>query len=519
MTQLLTSPWEARVHDQLSKGLLKEAARTASDWRRAQPNSSKAEHTAGDVAIRRGDFDFALKRYQAAVSLDPSAWTSWANLSNAARYLHEWDLYLVAVRRALEYCDLPAKRMKIHSNLLVHLHSIASYGPAEIRKEIDACVSAWNFPNAVDTATSLRGDTGSALRVAMVSGHFHGAILSATLPGVATALDPARIDLTLVDTRTPESSKESPSWLAGLKHVAAPSHEAIKALKGKFQVWIDLDGHAPTGTLHWQTERIAPIQVSWLDWFNTTGLPNMDYWLGDAYSNPPDLDAYFTERIWRLPHFRLPYCVHPELDTIGLETREFNGKVRFGAFGRVDKHNGPLLDAWGSILKALPGVSLTLKAGMFEGQEFQRQYRGYFSARGVRDDQIRFLGNDGYKDHLAAYRNVDVVVDSFPYNGGVSTFDALSMGRPVLSIWGQLPVSRQSGALMDSVGFGEFCRADVNDYINTAIDIGNAPAKWIPDPKLLRERFLATPMARADKFAQSLTDALEAMWREATQRA
>lgn len=502
--------WERRILALLAARRLPEAARLAGEWRRARPRDAAAEHMAGDVAVRRFEFEFACERYRAATRLDPAQWTSWSNLSGAARYLGDWTLQVEALRQAVAHCAVPAIKPVLHSNLLVHLHATPGVDAATLQRETGDWVAA-HAPVARTAPALPPRRMGTPLRVALVSGHLGGPIMSASLPDVLAAIDPSRLALTLVDTHV--EATPPPAWRPPqLPVLRAPRGELPAIDSANFDLAIDLDGHAPRGVPRAFAHRLAPLQVSWLDWFNSTGLANMDYWLGDALSTPPGCDARFSERVWRLPHFRLPYRPHPELAAISTRQRAPETPLAFGAYGRIDKHHPALLDAWARILRTLPACTLTLKAGVFEAQAMQARYLRLFTDRGVSSHQLRFLGNNDYRTHLAAYAQVDVVLDSLPYNGGISTFDALSMGTPVLSVWGDTPVGRQSGALMTELGLPEFACDNLESYVASAIALGQQAGAALPDPAALRARFLRLPSADGRQFAATFTAALEQMW-------
>jgi protein O-GlcNAc transferase len=514
----MTSNWEARIGALLAQQRLTDAARVASEWRRAEPRSAAAEHMAGDIAVRRGDFEFARARYESALRLDPERWTTWSNLSGVGRYLGDWTLQQDALLKAISKCPLPRMKAELHSNRLIHMHALPDVSPEAMAREIKAWSDAYRHSASPDVhVPPLKPE--STLRVAFVSGAFSGPILSATLPGVLTALDRSRIAACLIDSRA-DASAMPPQWVISSqldwRHIPAP-HMA-RSLEGHLDVLVDLDGHAPSGVLHLVSGRIAPVQVCWLDWFNSTGVADIDYWLGDALSNPPELDYLFNERVWRLPHFRLPYRPHPDLLSIPLRLRRPDQPVVFGAFGRIDKHHPALFDAWAEILKAVPQSVLVVKASVLSTPAFQARYREQFSQRGVGPEQIQLLGNSAYRDHLASYANIDVVLDTVPYNGGVSSFDALSMGTAVLSTWGEMPVARQSAALMSSVNLARFVAKNLRGYVENAIDIGRNPEKWLIATSEIQNRFLATPMASQALFAENLANALRAMYEHKRQR-
>ncbi|MCX8097707.1 MAG: hypothetical protein N3F11_01615 [Casimicrobiaceae bacterium] len=468
---------------------------------------------AGDIAVRRFDFEFARTCYERALELSPTHWTTWSNLAGVARYLHDLALHERAVEQAVAFCPDRTMRARLRGGHLVYMHANPAHDAGALFRRISEAVAADCKAATFETPLMPRRP-GAPLRVAFVSGNFSGPIHSTLLPGLVGAFDLARIRLTLVDSKA--NAQDRPRWLPSqVPYIHVPGAYGIR---GMFDIAVDLDGHAPGGSPLSFAERLAPVQVSWLDWFNTTGLPNMDYWLGDSLSTPVGAEPYFTERLWRLPHFRLPYRPHPALASLPTRQRRENEPIVFGVFGRIDKYHPGLLDAWTRILQAAPKTKLLLKAAVFDAPRFQMRYRKYFAERGIAADRILLLGKHDYLEHLASFSRIDLLLDTFPYNGGVTTFDALSMGVPVLSVWGDTPVSRQSASLMTELGFEEFAVVDATAYVARAIEIAHDPDRHLPPPAVVRERLLKHPSCDGSRFAESLIEALEAIWDDACAR-
>ncbi len=499
--------WSERVELALARGDLRRAASLAGEWQRAAPRDPTAAHKAADIAFRRFEFAHAERMYRACLALDPARWPAWLNLAYVQRMLGRPEGWLEAMRAAIAQCPDRALAARLHSSVLVHLHSWPSMSQPALAGEIRAW--AEQHLGAVSPATSAAPPSNEALsppsplRIGYVSGNWGGAILSALLPGVLAAHDREVVAATLVSTS--QGLRTTPPVFAatGLPFLVVPAESMAQGLAGRFDVLIDLDGHSPTGNLPQWTQRMAPVQLSWLDWFNTTATPGIDGYISDAVSTPPELAATFTERVWLLPFFRLPFHVPDWLRQLPTARSSGSTGFVFGCFARLDKLHDGLLACWGRILTAVPGSSLVLKSGLFDAESVRAILAARLAQHGVDRSRLRFLGKTDYRAHLMAYAEVDLVLDSWPYNGGVSTFDALAMGVPVLGLLGETPVGRQTGAILRDCGLDCLLASNVEDYIQRAVDFAQGKT-MLPPRASVREALLGSPATDAPRFARAL---------------
>ncbi|MFN3629668.1 MAG: hypothetical protein ACK4XK_06360 [Casimicrobiaceae bacterium] len=499
--------WAERVEQALARGDLRRAASLAGEWQRAAPEDPVAAHKAADIAFRRFEFMHAERMYRICLARDPARWPAWLNLAFIERLLGRPEGWLEAMRAAIARCPDRALAARLHSSVLVHLHSWPSMSQHTLAAEIRAWAAQHLAPAASRTeATPPPNQAPSPprpLRVGYVSGNYGGAILSALLPSVLAAHDREVVAPTLVSTS--QGLRTAPPVFAstGLPFLAVSAEGMAQMLRGRFDVLVDLDGHTPTGNLPQWTERMAPVQLSWLDWVNTTGTPGMDGYISDAVSTPPELAATFTERVWLLPFFRLPFHVPDWLRQAPTPRASATGGFAFGCFSRLDKLHDSLLASWGRILGAVPGSSLVLKSGLFDAESVRTIFTERLARHGIDRSRLRFLGKTDYRAHLMAYAQVDLVLDSWPYNGGVSTFDALAMGAPVLGLLGETPVGRQTAAILQNCGLHSLRASNVEDYVQRAIDFGLG-ASALPARASVREALLGSPATDAPRFARAL---------------
>ncbi len=231
-------------------------------------------------------------------------------------------------------------------------------------------------------------------------------------------------------------------------------------------VLIDLAGHAPENRLHALARHPAPLQILWGDYFCTSGVPGLDVFLSDDHLSPPGDGQWFSERLVRLARGRFPYRPMFEVP----EPADRNGKeLVFGCFNRISKLNDDVLAAWARILMARPDAVLVLRARGFNDDQARTFFLERARRLGLPPDRLRLHGASDYAGLMTAYGDIDIALDPFPFSGQVTSADALWMGVPVVTRTGATLVSRQTGALLSSLGLNDLVAEDVDGYVGSAL--------------------------------------------------
>ena len=277
-------------------------------------------------------------------------------------------------------------------------------------------------------------------------------------------------------------------------------------------VLIDLSGHTAFNRLPVFAWRAAPVQVSWLGYFATTGVAEMDWFLGDPWTLPESLDAQFTERIWRLPETRLCFTP-PDADVpVSPLPHSLGQPFTFGCFNNLTKMGDEVVALWARVLQAVPGSRLLLKAAQFDEPSVCDDVKARFAVHGVVDDRLLLSGRSSREDYLKAYHQVDIGLDPFPFTGGTTTVESLWMGVPVLTLAGERLLARQGVGMMMNAGLPEWVVDSADAYVErAAARAGDAPALAALRGRL-REQVLASPLFDAPRFAGHLEQALRGMW-------
>ena len=257
---------------------------------------------------------------------------------------------------------------------------------------------------------------------------------------------------------------------------------AAQIVKDEIDILVDLAGHTADNCLEVLAYKPAPIQISGIGYFDSTGLDTVDYFLADKFTDPEGLnEKFFTEKILRLQHSHFCYVWHafPYMTTPAPCLKK--GYVTFASFNNFAKVTDEMLKVWAQILNAVPNSRLYLKGSAFAENCGLELAKERMTAAGIDIERVD-LENFG-KDYAKNYERVDIALDTFPYPGGGTTCDALYMGVPVITLVGERHNSRFGYSLLMNMGLGELCAFSEAEYIQKAIELAN-------DKERLREYHL-----------------------------
>ena len=364
-----------------------------------------------------------------------------------------------------------------------------------------------HLPRATPAIATPR-DARRRLRIGWLSPRFAEGPVATFLTGVLAAFDRTRFRQLLIalqpgeDDATRRLRRLADEWfdLAGLDDRALLGR--LRALE--LDVLIDLAGHATANRMAVIAERAAPVQVCWLDWFDTTAVPAMDAWISDRWLTTDDSTQRYTETLVRLETGR--FCYTPP-DDAPPATHDGDDTIVFASFNRLAKLNADVLGIWATILERVPGSRLELGARLLDDPATRAYTLERFAAHGIGADRLRLHGQRAYRDVLAAYRGIDIALDPFPFSGCTTTCDALYMGAAVIARSGETFVSRQSASLLERLGRTAWIARDRDDYVERAVEVAADVAALRRERETLRGAVIARlcdAAAQAREFATLL---------------
>lgn len=279
-------------------------------------------------------------------------------------------------------------------------------------------------------------------------------------------------------------------------------------------VLIDLSGHTANNRLPMFGYKPSPVQASWLGYFATTGLNEMDYLIGDPYVTPPKDDDQFTEKVWRLPKTR--WCfTPPNVDIeVSVPPALNNDYVTFGCFNNLTKVNDKVVELWAKVLNAIPNSRLLLKAKQFRDQLARDSTIQRFAAQGINSKRISLERWEDRQKYFEAYNKIDITLDPFPFTGGTTSVESLWMGVPLVTLAGGSLISRQGVGVLMNAGLSDWVAADEEEYVAKAVLFASDLDKLASLRVGLRSQILASPLFDAPRFARNIENALWEMWNQ-----
>ena len=484
---------------------------------RLQPDLIEAGTQLAILMRKAGRYEEALALLERVVQIKGNA-TAYNLLGHlhleAGPFEGRVERSLSALRQA---CDLAPHLWKLHSNLLLVLH----YSTAVDRDQIFAEHRRWSKLHEEPLAGSLkalacnRSPGRRPLRIGYVSPDFRTHVVSLNMEGVLASHDHERFHITCYanlqqpDEVTRRYQGFADRWrdIRGLSDAQAA--ELIRA--DGIDILVDLAGHMIGGRPLVFAHRPAPVRVNYLVYPDTSGMAAMNYRITDAYLDPPgESERFHTEKLMRLPE--VAYCylpgVSPEVGPLPCR----NGPVTFGALNRLTKVSGAVITTWSRILQAVPGSRLLLLNNAATSEN--PPVRDAFAAHGIEPGRVTLAGLRGRYQYLELYRDVDIALDPFPYNGCVTTCDALWMGVPVIALAGDAFVSRQGVSLLATVGLGDLVTRDADSYVQKAIQLAAEPARLAAIRASLRTAVQRSPLGDTRRFTRQLEDVYEKIWTE-----
>lgn len=300
--------------------------------------------------------------------------------------------------------------------------------------------------------------------------------------------------------------------------VSAQSDEALydQLASDDLDILIDLNGHTLPNRLGVLARRPARRQVNWLGYPGTTGLEQIDDRLVDDVTDPDGAESLAVERLVRLPGCFLCYAPFGEERSVPVRTESQSAADRpftFGCFNNLHKLNDVVIETFAAILDRAPGSRLIVKNFPLTDPAVQTDLRSRFAAVGVDPARLELRSATGGKaEHLASYDEVDLALDSFPYNGTTTTCEALWMGVPVLTLLGDAHPGRVSASLIGTAlgpDGDHWIASSRDDYISRAAAVAQQSRRSESERRALRARVASSPLMDGQRFAAVIEQLME----------
>ena len=466
---------------------------------------------------KQGLIDEAIANYRAALALQPDNVNTQCNLAAALADEGQAQAAAAAYRSILHHHP---EHMVAHSNLLFNLSFDEHCSPEQylaeaqvfsakaMRAATSSCVPACERPEG----------RGAHLNVGFVSGDLRVHPVGYFLEGVLRHLDRTRFRLFAYSTVAQEdvlTARLRPlfdGWrsIKGVDDAAAAN--AIR--RDGIDLLIDLGGHTGDNRLPVFAFSPAPVQITWLGYFASTGLASMNYIIADELCVPNGSEGAFSESVYRLPSTRL--CFTPPTDgsmpDVSPLPARHKGHLTFGCFQRLPKITPAVLNLWGRIFAAVPQARLFLQSHQTGRKIYVDEIVARLAAVGISSDRVTVRGPAPRTAYLDAYAEVDVVLDTFPYTGGTTTCEAMWMGVPTVTLAGTSMIGRQGVALLTAANLPEWVAQTEEEYVAKAVRAATDVDSLSKLRSRMREQVKESALFDVAAFAGHLGHALESMW-------
>lgn len=505
-----------------------------------RPEYAEAYGNLGATFQAQGKLDEAVEIYHKALLIKPGDAVTYNNLSTVSKIRYRFPEALAYANRAVELNPHLAAACQSVAMMLGHLSDyskvteysnaalandandpaiwesrlyIYSYHPDLSAEEIFAEFIRWGerfaLPPPNQFPTRDRTPT-RRLRIGYVSPDFRQHTSRFFFEPLFTNHDRNQVELfaysnvKVEDAYTQRFKELFDQWRDISRMADQDAANMIR--RDEIDILIDGCGHMMNDRLGMFALKPTPIQVTWLGAAWTTGLPMMDYALFDWHEAPAETLA--REKIVRLPSAF--FVFRPEVETaVSSLPAAKNGYITFGYSGRSERLNHRVFHAWAEILRRVPDARLILDFPPFADPPTQAYYREFLAKHGVDADRVVMRKSTNIFDGLG---DMDILLDSFPHNGGTMLIDALWMGVPALTLASRPTLGRIGASMMKNLGLGNWVAQSEKEYVDKAVgfalDIGQLNALRAG----MRERMKNSPLMDESGFAKGVEAAYRAMW-------
>lgn len=468
----------------------------------------------GNVLLAANRVSDAIEVLQETVALAPGLADAHCMLGVALHRQGHFEEAGACAQRALA---LESRSEEAHLMALFMLH----YSPELNPRQLAAAHRKWADRFAVGHFQTSRRhpnapDPDRKIRVGYVSADFHHHPIAYFIDPVLAARNRNEVDVICyaggkADDWTERIRSNGQGWRQTDRLGDAELAQLIQ--DDRIDILVDLSGCTRGHRLLAFARKPAPVQVSWLGYFNTTGMRAMDYLIVDAQLAPPEEEAPFVEEPLRIPGCYLTYQMPPYAPAVAPTPHLRNGFITYGCFNALSKVGFRVVETWSEILRRSPAARLIMKNFTFADEATRDLYRERFDRCGIAQERLDLLGPSSQLELLRSYDEVDIALDPFPYNGGTSTCEALAMGVPVITLRGDRFVSRIGATILHNAGLDPLIASSEAGYIEKAIELSQKTAQLAEMRAGMRSRLAASTLCDTVGFTRKLENAYREIWR------
>lgn len=479
---------------------------------KSNPHAAVYNELAG-LCEPQGRLTEAIQYLYEAMEKTPDEPKIWSNLGINLVRLGETEKGIALLRKAIE--KMPDNSLT-YSNLLFDMHYMPDVDASVIFEESKRCAQINAPENLAKTTHNNAPVPDRRLRIGYISPDFRMHSVAYFFEPLLDGHDRKAMEVygygnVEIPDRITERLKAKFDHYRSIRNL---DDETVAGIieDDRIDILIDLAGHSKGSRIYTMAYKPAPIQVTWLGYPDTTGMSQIDYRLTDSIADPAEAQKFYTEELVFLPDGFLCYGPRENVPPVAPLPAMEKGYITFGSFNSSSKINPVVIELWCRILKSNEGSSLLLKFKSGGDHEVRAMYLERFEKFGISRDRIATCGWLNPPGHLELYNQVDIALDTYPYNGTTTTCQALLMGVPVISLVGKHHMSRVGLSILTRLGLEFFAASTPEEYVAKACALAAKPEALAKIRASMRARMAASPLCNRDKFVSNVEQAYRKMW-------
>ncbi|CAN2039400.1 protein O-GlcNAc transferase [Candidatus Magnetomoraceae bacterium gMMP-15] len=514
----LAPPIKAAVYSNLGavlmeQGMFEAAHRHYNKALNLKPNSAKIYNNIGLNFMQQCEFVKSCIYYKKALNLVPDYAEAHSNLAGALTKIGELNRAVKHYRTAI---NLKPDYLKAQSDLLFCLN-YTLYGTEKIYNEHKLWGKSQDYL-CCNIFNANTPDPERPIRIGYVSPDFRRHPVAFFFEPILENHDPEKIEtVSYSDAAYPDNVTKRLESLSNLWINTCGMTD--KQLADRIQydgidILVDLAGHTAKNRLLVFARKPAPIQVTYLGYPNTTGLSAIDYRITDSYADPPGkIEKYHTEKLIRLSGSF--FCYRPPDEDISVSSLPAfkKGCITFGSFQNFAKCSN-ILDLWIKILQKLPNSRFIIQSEPFKDKNISLKFKEFFAQKGISKQRIELAAYSSFYDYLKFHNKIDIILDTFPWNGHTTSCHALWMGIPVITLAGKHHASRLGLSLLSGTGLTDLIANTPKEYINKALNLADNLDNLASIRHKLRCHIISSDLCNGKKFTSNLEAVYRKMWKQ-----
>lgn len=476
------------------------------------PHHADNHEALARIYSKQGKIFEAIEANQATLQYNPKSDIAHNNLGSAYGRLGDIDNAIHHLKQALE---LNPKNLTVYENLLFYYNCSTQYTLRDAHqlsaKYYQALYSQYGKPAP---RFNLRDYQHKKLRIGFLSADFNHHPVGYFLHSIFEEFDKNKLEIFCYYNSPLED--QMTELFRGISHKfiqidALSDNQTFDLIyKDKPNILIETIGFTNRKRMSVIVRKPAPVIASYLGYFATTGIREIDYLLVDSHVVKPEEEQFFSEKIYHISDCYMHANPYGQLKPVQAAPHQRNGYITIGSFSTLRKINDEVIHTWSAILRAAPNAKLLLRTNL-QNEQVKQYIVDKFARHSITSEQLlikNFVSHDNICD---AYAELDIALDPFPYGGGVTSIEAMMMGVPMISWYGPIIMSRVTASMLQTMNYPELVANTLEDYVSKAVALINDPVRINQYRAEIRERMLKSNL-HIKSFTRNLETSLTNIW-------